>query len=1139
MSTGERRLSEMVGIRKQQSVKLAGEDGWDTDRLDDRTAPMWLINFVMVLLGVAILYIAFRYLDPRDPELLRNPWTYAVATPVLLWLLSIALNSWASRLIEKSMQLALLVSVLIHLLLMVYAGNFVIMSRMWSNVMDSLAEQRQQLKRESLQAPQYVQLSVPRPMNERPDYLRLVPTEHQPSELARPDSPALQLARAERSELVTPSPRPAPTVSPHLLEREQAATSPPTPSETARLLSRSELNRSNIRQSSPATFAPAELSPAEPGLSAARAELRRKESRLPVQNPSEMVVETAVRLSSSAVERATPGELENQAPASAASNIARTAPQASLPAAAKSTDPPASLLAMADPPDLAAVDSLAANAERRREARLANPMMRMLPHELVQADASPVMPPPVVPRREDMAGMAAPNSFSNSSSGEMRAALPRSVAGGVTGSAAPSSMPVQGAEALRSQLQADAQQLQAASSATTRRPRAARNAVNPAAETGLPQAPDWSGAPSLSSGLVGKSPSQLSLEDSGTAAAAEFADLMGTRGAIDRAMLGAAAARAERDPARLTSPSTLDGIWQGEQVTELESRAAAILRRESARRGASDALSSSPGELAPAEVDAAAMPGQTGRLSDGLTLRRTEFEPSKQAELSALAGNEGAGLPRAASREAGVPAERSVPAWAMEGAAEEMLGSGVENPPGAPQVAMADRRRRRGNEASPAADSSMMLSLDANPGPGGVTRIAELAGPVLPNRFEPDMDRALREQFEAQRFERPGVGGPLSAGRDLAIPAPAFQQRLDRLRDRRQRNGLQIDPKTEQAIELGLAFLARNQRPDGSWRLQDFDTEVLMRSDTAATGLALLAFQGAGYTHKEEKYAEVVGRALKFLAVHQRPDGDLFIPQDPASNQNAWLYSHAIAALAVCEAYGMTQDEELRPMAQRAIDFMVTSQDKSTGGWRYRPASGSDTSVTGWFMMAFKSGQLAGLSVPADTFRRINGYLDASQVSANERHLYRYNPFAANTPQQRHGLQPTAVMTSVGLLMRLYFDWRRDRPEMIAGAEHLLENLPRNGTRSTSMRDTYYWYYATQVMFHMGGDRWERWHNQLYPLLIDSQVDWGDNAGSWDPYRPTPDLWARYGGRLYVTTMNLLSLEVSYRHLPLYEATAK
>ena len=235
----------------------------------------------------------------------------------------------------------------------------------------------------------------------------------------------------------------------------------------------------------------------------------------------------------------------------------------------------------------------------------------------------------------------------------------------------------------------------------------------------------------------------------------------------------------------------------------------------------------------------------------------------------------------------------------------------------------------------------------------------------------------------------------------------------------------------------------------------------------------------------------------------------------------------------------MTPDVELKSTAQRSLDVMVASQDPERGGWRYKPGVGSDTSVTGWFMMAFKSGQLAGLEVPGKTFELLESFINESQVSESNSHLYRYNPYALDTPQQRHGLKPTAVMTSVGLLMRLYTGWHRDRPEMIRGTDYLLQNLPEHGTRENSRRDTYYWYYATQVLFHMRGERWEQWHDRLYPMLIQSQVIDGENEGSWDPASPTPDLWARYGGRLYVTTMNLLSLEVSYRHLPLYDATAK
>jgi hypothetical protein len=76
-------------------------------------------------------------------------------------------------------------------------------------------------------------------------------------------------------------------------------------------------------------------------------------------------------------------------------------------------------------------------------------------------------------------------------------------------------------------------------------------------------------------------------------------------------------------------------------------------------------------------------------------------------------------------------------------------------------------------------------------------------------------------------------------------------------------------------------------------------------------------------------------------------------------------------------------------------------------------------------------------------------------------------------------------------------------------------------------------------MFHMGGKYWDTWNDRLHPLLTESQVMTGPMAGSWDPKGSIPDRWGPHAGRIYVTTMNLLSLEVAYRHLPIYEDTAK
>jgi hypothetical protein len=76
-------------------------------------------------------------------------------------------------------------------------------------------------------------------------------------------------------------------------------------------------------------------------------------------------------------------------------------------------------------------------------------------------------------------------------------------------------------------------------------------------------------------------------------------------------------------------------------------------------------------------------------------------------------------------------------------------------------------------------------------------------------------------------------------------------------------------------------------------------------------------------------------------------------------------------------------------------------------------------------------------------------------------------------------------------------------------------------------------------MFHMRGKHWEDWNGRLHPLLVTTQIREGDFAGSWHPDLPVPDRWGPQAGRLYVTTLNLLSLEVYYRHLPLYVNTSR
>jgi hypothetical protein len=434
---------------------------------------------------------------------------------------------------------------------------------------------------------------------------------------------------------------------------------------------------------------------------------------------------------------------------------------------------------------------------------------------------------------------------------------------------------------------------------------------------------------------------------------------------------------------------------------------------------------------------------------------------------------------------------------------------------------------------------AIAVSIDAPEAVGGLgTEFAPQAGVNL---------RAARSdasdiQLSASRFDKRKSGGLPSFNTTAVLPTDSFKGRASRT----QKGPANIGggagsppPQTEDAIEAGLVFLARHQQPDGRWKLQGLGSNAALQADSAATALALLAFQGAGYNHREHQYKDVVRGGLEFLVKNQKEDGDLFLPLDDNSNRSVWLYSHSLAALALCEAYGMTQDPNLKEPAQKAMDFIIKGQHKERGGWRYAPGIGTDTSVTGWMMMALKSGELSNLQVPKETYERIQLWLNSAQASPTQPHLYRYNPHAPDTPEQRHGRNASKTMTAVGLLMRLYGGWKRDNVNMRAGADYLQQHLAAIGTTRDPQRDTYYWYYATQVMFHMGGEHWQAWNNRLHPLLIQSQLKDGPYAGSWDPVSPVPDRWAPHAGRLYVTTMNLLSLEVYYRHLPIYEDAAK
>jgi len=107
----------------------------------------------------------------------------------------------------------------------------------------------------------------------------------------------------------------------------------------------------------------------------------------------------------------------------------------------------------------------------------------------------------------------------------------------------------------------------------------------------------------------------------------------------------------------------------------------------------------------------------------------------------------------------------------------------------------------------------------------------------------------------------------------------------------------------------------------------------------------------------------------------------------------------------------------------------------------------------------------------------------------------------------------------------MYLGWKKEEPALERGVQWL-------SARGPSKSDFYYNYYATQVMRQFGGEYWPKWNKVLRDQLVNSQVQSGHMAGSWDV--PAGGHANDRGGRLYVTAMATMILEVYYRHMPIY-----
>ena len=340
--------------------------------------------------------------------------------------------------------------------------------------------------------------------------------------------------------------------------------------------------------------------------------------------------------------------------------------------------------------------------------------------------------------------------------------------------------------------------------------------------------------------------------------------------------------------------------------------------------------------------------------------------------------------------------------------------------------------------------------------------------------------------------------------------------------------------RVDEGTSRGLAWLASQQRSDGSF--PSFRT-----GQPAVTSLAVMAFLSCGHFPGEGPYGEALDRAVDFVLAQQQSEGLLY--GGPTAmpvtqwNQGAHTanYNHAISGLMLGEVYGMTDQsraEKIRPALEKAIEFARRMQLRPTPhrqdyyGWRYYrhqslPQKGeADLSVTGWFIMFYRSARNAGFDIPEQYVDEAVKFVRNCYVEGEGGFVY--GPYL----KDRHISRGT---TGAGLLCLTITNNYDDRIPHSAGQWMLAHPFTQyNGFETARDRYHYGAYYASQAMFMLGGEHWR----QFYPPLAETLLANQSIQGSWQPESAENDALF---GNCYTTSLAILALTPPYQLLPIYQ----
>lgn len=308
---------------------------------------------------------------------------------------------------------------------------------------------------------------------------------------------------------------------------------------------------------------------------------------------------------------------------------------------------------------------------------------------------------------------------------------------------------------------------------------------------------------------------------------------------------------------------------------------------------------------------------------------------------------------------------------------------------------------------------------------------------------------------------------------------------------------VKIDEPTKKSIAKALEWLAAKQNGDGSW------SESRYPKNTAITSYALLAFLSQGNIPGQGLYGPEVTKGTRFLLSTVRDDGYL------VGTSGGNMYCHGMATLALAQLWGMTGDNEIKPVLTKAVNLIVKSQN-AEGGWRYNPTpTGADISVTIMQVMALRAAKNAGMNVPDQTMKDAIKYIESCYVK--ERGGFAYQPRSRS---------PGFARTAAGCCS-LMLAGQYNAKQLPDAIKYLKEHMDG--------RTHYFYghYYACHVMHQVGGKEWEEYYAKMCKYLREKQ----SSDGSWSENA----LDSNHVGPIYQTAISVIVLSVPAHYLPIFQ----